>query len=111
MYKEEGVVVGKFMFTVVNQLRLQSSKAVNLHSKNVVRPRYLTQPKFRLLHNMAQQYASKQPAGFDNRIKNVAIVGVCPSDSPPFIQPPQSLPNSMPSSLSLPYAFSWSLTY
>jgi hypothetical protein len=81
MYKKEGVVVGKFMYTVVNQLRPQSSKAGSLLSKNIVRPRHLTQPKFRLLHNMAQQYASKQPAGFDNRIKNVAIVGVCPSDS------------------------------
>ena len=76
MYKAEAVVVGKFMHLLVNQLRLQSSKAFNLHSKLAFHPRHLNQPVYRLLHNMAQQYASKQPSGFNNHIKNVAIVGV-----------------------------------
>lgn len=31
---------------------------------------------------MAQQYASQQPAGYSNYIKNVALVGVGPRKSP-----------------------------
>jgi hypothetical protein len=81
MYKAEAMVVKLFMQLFVNQLRLQSSKAFSLHSKTAFRTRNLDQPVYRLLHNMAQQYAYKQPSGFNNHIKNVAIVGVCSSNS------------------------------